>query len=130
MDLDPCDPSGSSMSLDITEKNHNISFPIEQIKANDEKNYPIPGLSIAVPGVTALGVDVAVLVSGNPDELTLQVGLNACASVHTKEICASSIPGLDLVLPWWMLKGTYSFGNVCNSSRFDEPRVYTEIMRE
>ena len=116
IDLDPCNADGSRLSLDVTEQNHGIDFPIAGISAGEERNIPIPGLSIAVPMVGHLGVDVAVKISGNPDSLTLKVGLNACAALAHKIVCASAIPGLSNILPWYVLSGTYSFGDVCNST--------------
>lgn len=115
LDLDICNNEGSSISLDVTEKNHNIDYPIEAVRAGEEKNIPIPGLSILVPPVGSLGVDVTVLIMGNPDILMLEVGLNACLETPHHEICASSIPGLNTILPWYILNGTYSFGNACDS---------------
>jgi len=114
-DVEPCG-TPAEMSLDITEKDHHIDFPIAGITAGKEENIPIPGLSIAVPKIGNLGVDAAVLISGNPDELTLKVGLNACVAVGSKDICASSIPLLNEFLPLYLLSGTYSFGHVCNST--------------
>lgn len=116
IDIDPCNELGSSISLDITEKDHHIDFVVAGIRAGEQKNIPIPGLSIAVPGIGHLGVDVTVLIAGNPDKLILSVGLNACLGMGRKTVCASSIPGLDQILPWYVLKGTYSFGDFCNST--------------
>jgi hypothetical protein len=117
IDIDPCNANGSRMSVDVTERDHNIDFPITGIRAGEERNIPIPGLSIVVPGVGHVGLDVAVLIAGNPDQLILKVGLNACVGVGpTKTICASDIPGLNTVLPWYVLSGTYSFGDICNST--------------
>jgi hypothetical protein len=116
IDLDPCNAEGSKISLDITEAKHGIDFPIAGVRAGEEQNIPIPGLAIAVPGVGHAGVDVAVLIMGNPDMLTLKVGLNACVALSKKMICASSLPGLNTILPWYVLSGTYSFGDVCNST--------------
>jgi len=115
IDLDPCNAEGSKMSVDITEANHNIDFPIAGIRAGEQKNIPIPGLAIAVPGLGDAGIDVAVLILGNPDTLILKVGLNACVTLTSKSICASSIPFLNSILPWYVLSGTYSFGDVCSS---------------
>jgi hypothetical protein len=64
INLLPCDPNGSKVSLDVTEKTHGIDFPITGLRAGEAKNIPIPGLSIAVPGVGHLGVDAAVLITG------------------------------------------------------------------
>mmetsp|Transcript_35129 Transcript_35129/g.64631 ORF Transcript_35129/g.64631 Transcript_35129/m.64631 type:complete len:207 (-) Transcript_35129:332-952(-) len=117
IDVDPCNELGSRVSLDIVEKEHNIDYTITGIRAGEEKNIPIPGLSIAVPTIGHLGVDAAVLIAGNPDHLTLKIGLNACVVVHDKNICASSVPGLNKVLPWYVLSGTYSFGDICDSNK-------------
>lgn len=116
IDLDPCNKDGSRLSLDITEKAHNIDYPITGIRAGEERNIPIPGLSIAVPTVGNVGVDAAVLITGNPDSLTLKVGLNACIALAQKTLCASNIPGLNYILPWYILSGTYTFGDVCNAN--------------
>jgi hypothetical protein len=117
--VSPCDAMGSSVSLDITELDHNIHYQITGIRAGEDVNYPIPGLSVVVPGIGHVGIDADVLIYGNPDLLTLKIGLNACASVRNKQVCASAIPGLNTILPWWILKGSYSFGNVCNSTRVE-----------
>jgi hypothetical protein len=116
IDLDPCNENGSRLSLDVTERDHGIDFPIAGISAGEERNIPIPGLAIAVPAVGHVGVDVAVLITGNPDSLTLKVGLNACVALIHKTMCASGIPGLSAILPWYVLSGTYHFGDICTNS--------------
>jgi len=70
-----------------------------------------------VPGIGNVGLDVAVLIVGNPDMLKLKIGLNACAQLSTDhELCASSIPLISSIFPWYILSGTYSFGEICNST--------------
>jgi len=121
IDLDPCNENGARLSLDVTEKEHNIDYPIAGVRAGESKNIPIPGLAMIVPGVGNVGLDAAVLIVGNPDMLRLKIGLNACAQLSTDhQVCASSMPGVSNILPWYILKGTYSFGDVCASRhRFD-----------
>mmetsp|Transcript_795 Transcript_795/g.1516 ORF Transcript_795/g.1516 Transcript_795/m.1516 type:complete len:247 (-) Transcript_795:91-831(-) len=114
--INPCDPEGASVSIDVTEQEHNIDYPISGIRANEESDYPIPGLAVVVPGLGHIGMDVAVLVTGNLDSLTLKIGLNACIALAQKTICASSIPGLNTILPWYVLSGTYHFGDVCGNA--------------
>jgi len=63
-----------------------------------------------------VGIDAAVLIAGNPDKLTLKIGLNACAQLTSHQLCASSIPGVSNILPWYVLSGSYSFGDICGSS--------------
>ncbi|CAJ1948623.1 unnamed protein product [Cylindrotheca closterium] len=117
INLDPCNPDGSSLSLDVTEAEHNVDITIVGVKAGEQQNFPIPGLSVIVPTIGHLGVDVAVLIYGNPDRLSVKVGLNACMAAGPQhQYCASGIPGLSRVLPWYVLKGTYAFGDFCNST--------------
>jgi hypothetical protein len=115
IDIDPCNTDGSKVSIDVTEKDHNIDYPITGIRAGESKNIPIPGLSIIVPTIGHVGIDAAVLIAGNPDKLTLKIGLNACAQLTSHQLCASSIPGISNILPWYVLSGTYSFGDICGS---------------
>jgi hypothetical protein len=118
INIDPCNRDGSRITLDITEKEHNIDYPITGIRAGEANMIPIPGLSIAVPTIGHVGLDAAVLITGNPDSLTLKIGLNACVQLPTTGLlCASSIPGLHTILPWYVLSGTYSFGDICNNNR-------------
>jgi hypothetical protein len=111
--LDPCNPDGSSLSLDVTERDHGIDFTVAGIKAGEENNIPIPGLSIVIPAAGHFGVDVAGLIYGKPDKLSVKVGLNACMAAGQHQFCASSVPGLTNIFPWYVLEGTYSFGNYC-----------------
>jgi hypothetical protein len=115
IDVDPCNKDGSKVSIDVTEKDHNIDYPITGIRAGESKNIPIPGLSMIVPTIGHVGIDAAVLIAGNPDKLTLKIGLNACAQLTSHQLCASSIPGISNILPWYVLSGTYSFGDICES---------------
>ena len=81
-----------------------------------------------VPGVGNVGVDVAVLIAGNPDILRLKIGLNACAQLSTDhQLCASSIPGVSNILPWYILKGTYSFGDICGTPSTTRTRISNDI---
>ena len=81
IDIDPCNSLGSSISLDITEFNHDIEYPIAGIRAGENKNIPIPGCAIIIPGIGNVGLDAAVAIYGNPDQLTMKIGLNACFGV-------------------------------------------------
>ena len=88
-----------------------------------------------IPGLGNVGMDVAVLIAGNPDVLRLKVGLNACAQTSTDhQVCASAIPGVSSILPWYILKGTYSFGGICSVNRkqvdADADELQTTILAE
>jgi len=120
VDIDPCNAEGSKLSLDVTEKDHHIDYPIAGIVAGEEKKIPIPGLAMIVPGIGNVGVDVAVLILGNPDMLKLKIGLTACAQTSAGHmVCASSIPGMSDIFPWYILEGNYTFGDICQSDGVD-----------
>jgi hypothetical protein len=114
--VEPCNEEGSSISIDITDVEKNIDYPISQIHAGEKEIYPIPGLSIGVPLIGHVGVDAVVSIAGNPDKLTLNVGLDACIVVRHKYVCAEVLPGLGEFLPWWVLNGTYTFGDICSTN--------------
>jgi len=114
--VEPCNELGSSVSLEVTDTKHNIDFPISRIRAGENKIIPIPGLSVMVPEVGHVGIDAVVYIAGNPDLLLLKVGLDACLAVRHRFVCAESLPYLNGTLPWWVLSGTYRFGDMCNST--------------
>lgn len=116
LDFDICNPQGSQLDIDLVERDYNITYTIAGVHAGEENNYPIPGWSIIIPGLGHLGMDVAVSIAGNPDMLAVKVGLNACLVFHTHNICAESVPGLNMILPWYILQGTYSFGDWCETA--------------
>ncbi|KAG7339365.1 hypothetical protein IV203_006515 [Nitzschia inconspicua] len=118
INVDPCNKDGSRVELEVTEREHNIDYPITGIRSGKANMIPIPGLSIAVPTIGHVGIDAAVLFTGNPDSLTLKIGLDACIELPTTSLlCASRIPGLHNILPWYVLSGSYSFGDVCSNNR-------------
>ena len=101
------------MSINVTDAAEGIDFAVSKIEAGTDELIPIPGLSIAVPGLGHAGVDLEVRIAGTPDALLLKVGLNACIKIRSRFVCADWIPGLNEIFPWWILQGNYSFGDYC-----------------
>ena len=126
--VEPCDEHGSSVSLDVTDVNHNIDYPIERVVAGERKIFPVPGLSIMVPQLGHAGIDVVVYIAGNPDQLVLQIGLDACLAVRSSFVCAESLPYLDTAFPWWVMNGTYHFGDLCDGTTTASSNNREEIM--
>jgi hypothetical protein len=111
-DVRPCaDPS--RIDIRVTERNHNVNVTLPVVAAGTDKMYPIPGLSVAVPGLGHAGIDIDVRLEGNPDKLGIKLGINACLEVGSRQVCGSSLPGVGTVLPVWLLSGNYTFGHVC-----------------
>jgi hypothetical protein len=116
MDLDICNAAGSQLDLELIELDYNITYTLAGLHAGEDSNYPIPGWSIIIPGLGHVGMDVAVSIAGNPDMLMIKIGLNACLAFAGHIVCAESIPGLNLILPWYILSGSYSFGDWCETT--------------
>merc|ERR1711862_699550 len=102
MGILPC-ANTSHVDIAVTESKHNIDFKVADVEAGTEKDIPVPGLSVDIPEVGSAGVDVAVEVDGNLDNLRLKVGLNACTQVRGHEVCGSA---LTSYLPIWILHGS------------------------
>jgi hypothetical protein len=114
LDVMPCDPEAAHVDIAVTEATHNISWQVAGVKAGDEENYPIPGLSVDIPKVGSVGLDLSAEVDGDLDNLRMEIGFNACAKLLGHEVCGSE---LTSDLPLWLIKGSYRFGNLCKELR-------------
>jgi len=114
LDVKPCAEPEAYVNVAVTEANHNLSYSIAGIKAGQEEDIPLPGVSIDIPKVGNAGVDVAVELGGNLDALTISVGVDACVGVGPKEVCGHALA--PKLLPIWLLEGTFHFGSLCGNS--------------
>ena len=63
--------------------------------------------------------------------LILKIGLNACVALAQQTVCASSIPGLNTILPWYVLSGAYSFGDICDAyDYYDNQQLHQQQQQE
>lgn len=53
---------------------------------------------------------VDVTISGNLDDVSVDIALDACATIAGISVCGSD---LTSDLPWTVLKGSYDFSNLC-----------------
>lgn len=110
--LAPC-ATTAHMDLDIFETDLGINHTIAGVSAGEEKDIPIPGLDIDIPVVGNAGVNVAVEFGGNPSEVHVKLGLDACIDLPiVGEHCGSAVTS---ELPIWLLSGTYDFSSICSS---------------
>ncbi len=108
----PCDPI-PHVNLSLTYEHHhaNHTIKVEEITYGKDVNIPIPGLSIGIAHLGAVGLDLAVLMKGNLADTSFEVGVDACARVLTKVECGSK---LTHKLPVWIFKGKdVDFSDVC-----------------
>eukprot|EP00931_Biecheleriopsis_adriatica_P080892 TRINITY_DN54236_c0_g1_i1.p1 TRINITY_DN54236_c0_g1~~TRINITY_DN54236_c0_g1_i1.p1 ORF type:complete len:205 (-),score=45.86 TRINITY_DN54236_c0_g1_i1:90-638(-) len=111
-DLAPCEPP-AHVDVKVTEAKHGVNFTVANVAAGEERDIPVPALALDIPKIGNVGLDVSVDIEGNLDSMTLKVGLNACAAILGHKVCGSK---LTEHLPFWVLHGTYHFGDFCKSS--------------
>lgn len=104
LDIEPCG-TPAQMSLLVTETDLDISYEFTEVAGKTEK-VPIPDLSFDIPFYGTLGVVMDITINGNADALNFDVALDAC----TADECGADVTSY---LPYQILKGTYSFGDVC-----------------
>ena len=126
--LAPCDVP-AFISLDITEEKLHIDFPIAALVVGSAKVIPIPGLVIGIPEIGDAGLFAAVKflgacarvlllcrasddppLPGNPSELEIDLGLDACAQVGGFQVCGSALLS---DLPLWILRYAFNFSSIC-----------------
>lgn len=112
VDVDPCGVP-AEVRLKVVEEEHGINYTVASEGAGKTMKVPIPGASIDIPVAGNVGLDAAIQVQGNADMLQLKVGLDACTEILGKSLCGSD---LTRFLPFWVLKGNYSFGHFCNGT--------------
>lgn len=95
--IQPCtEPMNIHLTLHGDKLIHDLDLP--GIKANIAHSFPIPGASAFIPGADWLGqvgLTIPVTISGNPSELSIQVGIDACAKILGHGVCASNLPLLN-----------------------------------
>jgi len=113
IDLEPCaDPM--DFSMDITEEDLHIDYPIAGITAGTSENVPIPGLSIDIPFVGSAGVVMVIKVDGNVDQLTISFGVDACIDSPAGDECGADLPiPVGNPFPIMLIDAQMSFGNLC-----------------
>lgn len=110
IDFEPCAPT-PHLDLLLTEKHHNISFPIGDVTYGQPERFAVPGLNIGIPLIGNAGVDVVIYLDGQVNATTLSIGLDACAEVLHHYHCGSK---LWHKLPVWLLKHkSFDFSDVC-----------------
>lgn len=98
-----------SMSLDITEADVPIDYPIASLTAGTDEEIPIPGLVWTIVAVSAQA-NMAVKIDGNLDAVTISLGVDACASIFGFQKCGSD---LTSDLPIYILNDQFDFSELC-----------------
>ena len=109
LDMEPC-AVPMYYSFTMTDADSGISYSTE-FDVGVEEAIPVPGVSVVVPGLGTAGVYMDTLINGNIDSLTIDIGIDACATLFYDLTCASTVDPTDF--PIWLLESTFNFGSVC-----------------
>lgn len=112
-DFEPC-AQPLHIDLEITESDMGIDYPITGITAGEDNEIPIPGLSWGIPIVGTADAEMAVKIDGNLDDVTISLGVDACATVLGVEECGSD---LTSELPIYLLNSEFDFSDICDSMK-------------
>jgi hypothetical protein len=74
---------------------------VANIVAGTNTEFPIPGLSVEIPVVGSAGVFAAVKLEGDANQLSVQLGLDACGQIFGETECGSK---LTSELPVWVFQ--------------------------
>jgi hypothetical protein len=112
-DLKPCAAGGAQMGVTVYDTA--IGFTYYQGLYAGERidflDFPIPGLSIGVPGLGDFGVFAGVMFEGDFTDLVLKGTLDLCGEVIGIEQCGSDIyAGLPIIL---IQAPPLNFGDIC-----------------
>ena len=104
----PCNQPAAA-TFEVTEQDAGIDYK-KQYEGGEAMEFPVPGLTVGIPVVGSAQVELAVDLSGNAEQLSVQLGLDACASVFGYQKCGSD---LTSELPYYVLSEQYDFSNYC-----------------
>ena len=107
--LSPCSMP-AYLELRVEEEKHRIGHTFGPISAEGVRDYPVPGLSIDIPKIGEAGINAALGIDGDVENLKIEIGLDACAKVLGIHKCGEDV---TKHLPIWILRKTFSFSSLC-----------------
>jgi hypothetical protein len=108
--LSPCSMP-AYLTLRVAEEKHHIGHTFGPISAEGVKDYPVPGLSVDIPEIGEAGINAALGIDGDVENLKIEIGLDACAKVLGVHKCGEDITHY---LPIWILRKSFSFSSLCD----------------
>lgn len=99
------------LTLRVAEEKHHIGHTFGPISAEGVKDYPVPGLSVDIPEIGEAGINAALGIDGDVENLKIEIGLDACAKVLGVHKCGEDITHY---LPIWILRKSFSFSSLCD----------------
>lgn len=73
--ISPCSMP-AYLELRVEEEKHHIGHTFGPISAEGTKDYPVPGLSIDIPKIGEAGINAALGIDGDVENLKIEIGLD------------------------------------------------------
>jgi hypothetical protein len=106
-DVEPC---ASTADIVFSVSVGGTTYLSKTVSLDDDEQIDIPGLTFGIPGIASASAVLDVDVSGDLDQITFDLALNACASVLGVQVCGSD---LTSDLPWTILSETFDLSPIC-----------------
>ena len=100
------------LELTVVEEKHHIGHTFGPISSEGVEDYPVPGLSVDIPKVGEAGINAAIGIDGDLEDLKIEIGLDACAKILGIHKCGEDI---TKHLPIWVLRKSFSFTSLCDN---------------
>jgi hypothetical protein len=97
----------------VNDTKFHVSKELAGLHAGKAVDFPVPGLSIDIPDIGSVGVDLAFDIEGDLDEMEIKLGLDACGKVLGEKVCGSD---LWSKLPLEVIDHTFNFGSLCKQA--------------
>merc|ERR1711871_1782391 len=101
-----------------------IDQELAGIHAGRDIAWPLPGVSLSIPDVGDVGVDLIVSLKGSLSNLGIMVGVDGCISIAGQRRCGRNLPQIGNKLPIKLIQGSFQFNNVCNKSALAAETLY------
>ena len=119
----PCETPASA-SVSITDTRFHINQQLAGIQAGRQIAWPLPGVSLSIPDVGDVGIDLIVDLEGSLSNLGLMLGVDGCITIVGERRCGRNLPQIGDKLPIKLIQGNFHFNDVCNKSALAAEALY------
>jgi hypothetical protein len=125
-DLELCqNPAHATIVID--DSKFGIHHELAGLTAGKAIDIAIPGLSLDIPDIGSVGVNVVFDIEGDLENLEIKLGLDGCGKVLGHEACGSD---LTSKLPIYVLDHTFDFDSLCQQAKAERNMNVTVTMNE
>ena len=111
-DLSLCSAPATADVL-INDTKFHVSKELAGLHAGEAIDFPVPGLSVDIPEIGSVGLDLAFDIEGDLAEMEIKLGLDACGKVLGEKVCGSDLWNK---LPLEVIDHTFNFDSLCKQA--------------